>query len=114
MNSHLAQIDFDNLQNVASPRFGNNAKLADVVSGPYSIVTFSFFGAGILLLLYLISGGLSFMLSGGDPKKVESAKAKITNAFLGFAIIIFAFFIVQALGIILGLEGVKQIFGNRQ
>ncbi len=52
------------------------------------------------------------MLSGGDPKKVESAKGKITNALLGFVLVIFAFFIVQALGLILGLDGVIQVFGR--
>jgi len=112
MNNQIAQIHFDYLQKVSAPKFNSTTRLANLVSGPISIVTISFFGAGVLLLLYLISGGFSYMLSGGDPKKVESAKGKISNALLGFIIVIFAFFIVQALGLILGLDGVIQVFGR--
>ncbi len=113
--NQIAQIDFDNLQNVASPNYNSSKQFADLIyhfnylnSG--GIVSYIFFGAGVLLLVYLISGGLQFMFSGGDEKKVIAAKGKITNAFLGFAIVIFAYFVVQLLALILGLSTVSNLF----
>jgi hypothetical protein len=50
------------------------------------------------------------MTSQGDPKAAQSAQGKITNAIIGFVIIILAFFIVQLAGQLLGIEG--TVFGN--
>ena len=71
-----------------------------------------FGAAGIALLIYLILGGFQMMTSRGDPKAAQSAQAKITNALIGFVIIIIAFFIVQLFGQLLGLQNTSfgQIF----
>lgn len=66
--------------------------------------------AGFLLLLYLIFGGFSYMMSGGDPKAAESAKQKITNAVIGFVIIFVAYWLVQLLGMILGVTQFQEVF----
>ena len=50
------------------------------------------------------------MLSGGDPKATESAKQKITNAVIGFVIIFVAYWLVQLLGMVLGIAQFKQVF----
>jgi hypothetical protein len=52
--------------------------IGDVVS---AVLPYLFAGAGLILLLYLIFGGLSLMLSRGDPKAVQAAKDKITTAY---------------------------------
>jgi len=69
-----------------------------------------FGAAGIALLIYLILGGFQMMTSRGDPKAAQSAQAKITNAAIGFIIIIFAYFIVQIFGRIFGIE--NTLFGQ--
>lgn len=74
------------------------------------IIPYLFGAAGLLLLLYLIWGGFGYMLSQGDPKAAESAKQKITNALIGFIIIFVAYWLVQLLGIILGVTPFQQIF----
>lgn len=51
--------------------------------------------AGLALFAYLVWGGFSFLTSGGDPKAMEQAKGKITNAIVGFLIIFLAYWIVQ-------------------
>lgn len=43
--------------------------------------------AGIAVLFYLIWGGYNWMTSGGDPQKVSAARARITHALIGLAII---------------------------
>ncbi|OGM55857.1 hypothetical protein A3F62_05580 [Candidatus Woesebacteria bacterium RIFCSPHIGHO2_12_FULL_44_11] len=63
--------------------------------------------AGVLLLLYLLSGGFKLMTSAGDPKKIEGGKKIIMNAIIGFVIIFVAYWLVQALGLILNLPGIS-------
>lgn len=70
--------------------------------------------AGIILLLYLLYGGLQYLTSAGDPKKTQEAQGKITQALIGFFIIFAAYWIVQILASILGIEKIKQIFGGQE
>jgi hypothetical protein len=74
------------------------------------ILPYVFGAAAIALLIYLVLGGLQVMTSQGEPKAMQSAQAKITNAVIGFVIIIIAFFIVQLIGQLFGLQG--TLFGT--
>ncbi len=71
---------------------GKFPNLASVVTQAIPIV---FSLAGVILLVFLIWGGLDYMLSMGDPKKAETGKNKITNALIGFIIIFVSYWIVQ-------------------
>lgn len=42
---------------------------------------------GLALLLYLVWGGLEWVMAGGDKTKVENARAKITQGIIGMAIL---------------------------
>ncbi|HJY98422.1 MAG TPA: hypothetical protein VJ227_01770 [Patescibacteria group bacterium] len=68
--------------------------------------------AGITLLIYLILGGFQLMTSRGDPKAIQAAQGKITNAVIGFVIIIIAYFLVNLLGQIFNIEQFGPIFGK--
>jgi len=106
----LAQ-NLEEIQSKAFPKFafsGEQGNIGSIVSG---FLNYLFPLAGILLLLYLIFGGFGLMTSGGDPKAVQSAKSKITNALVGFLIIFAAYWIVQILGTVLGIEAITNIFG---
>ena len=72
-----------------SPGFQN---LGDIIT---KLLKYLFPFAGLLLFAYLIIGGFSFLTSGGDPKAMEQAKGKVTNAIVGFLIIFLAYWIVQ-------------------
>ncbi|MCX6705129.1 MAG: hypothetical protein NT162_02215 [Candidatus Woesebacteria bacterium] len=108
----LAQLDFSKitlpttgtgLVNINDP----GLKIGNVIGAtlPY------FFGAaGIALLVYLVLGGLQMITSRGDPKAMQGAQTKITNALIGFVIVIFAFFIVQIFGQVFGLQ--DTLFGQ--
>lgn len=61
--------------------------------------------AGLLLFFYLIWGGFSYLTSGGDPKNMEQAKGKVTNAIVGFIIVFIAFWLVQLLDFMFGSPG---------
>jgi len=68
-----------------------------------ALVPYIFALAGLALLFILIWGGFELMTSAGDPKKMESAKGKITNAVVGFIVIFVAYWLVQILEVIFGL-----------
>lgn len=107
----MPKIDFP-FKGVEVPSVGgavnpNSANLGEIISG---LLPYLFTGAGLLLLLYLIYGGLQLMLSRGDPKAVESAKGKITGALIGFIIVFAAYWLVQIIASILGLKNILDIF----
>lgn len=52
-------------------------------------------GAGIFVLINLITAGYGFISAGGDPKKVENAWAKIQRSLIGLVIIVAAVAIIS-------------------
>jgi hypothetical protein len=50
--------------------------------------------AGIVLFILLVSGGLKFITSGGDPKAVDGAKKTITYAVGGLIVILLSYLIL--------------------
>src|SRR3990170_5850786 len=101
-------IDFPALEPTAAPKF-SGANLGKIVS---ELVKYLFPFAGLLMLLYLLFGGYKYMLSRGDPKALAEAKGAITTAIIGFVIVFVAFWIVQIIGVILGLNQITVIFGT--
>ena len=61
---------------------------------------------GIIMLVLLISGGLMFIIGAGsqDSKKSAQAKSMITDALIGFAVVFLAYFIIQIIQVITGLQ----------
>jgi hypothetical protein len=105
----LAQITGRDLKYLES-KIGLNfigGNLGDIIS---TLLPYLFTLAGFLLLLYLIYGGFELMISTGDPKKIQEAKGKITNALVGFIIIFAAYWLVQIVSGILGIEVFREIF----
>lgn len=71
------------------------SKVAAVFSMIIGLLTI----VGIILLLFnIISAGIMWINSGGDPQKVETAQKKLTNSFIGLILVIGAVFIVSLLG----------------
>jgi len=71
-----------------------------------SIIRNSIVLASIILLALLIFGGITFIINAGngDSKKAEQGKSAITNAIIGFIIVLFAFIIIQIIQVITGLN----------
>ncbi|HSX48985.1 MAG TPA: pilin [Candidatus Saccharimonadales bacterium] len=93
--------------NLTTSVFGVGTTLGDIIN---KAIPWIFTISGMILLIYLIFGGIQLMLSGGDPKNAGAAKAHITNALVGFIIIFVSFWIVQLVGVIFGLSGVTSVF----
>lgn len=103
----LAQINFGELENVSGFKF-TGGTLGDII---YAAIPYIFAFAGVLLFIYLISGGFAYMTSGGDPKKTSAAQGQITNAIIGILLVLLAYIIVQVVGRIFALPDFKSIFG---
>ncbi len=60
----------------------------------------------LLLLILLIVGGIQFIMGAGsdDPKKAQAAKSMITDALIGFVIVFCAYFIIQIIEVVTGLN----------
>ena len=47
--------------------------------------------AGLLVVVFLIWGGLQFVISDGDPKRIQNAKNTLLYAIVGLVLVIAAF-----------------------
>ncbi|HPT66142.1 MAG TPA: hypothetical protein PK257_02410 [Candidatus Woesebacteria bacterium] len=70
------------------------------------ILKYSLMLAGIILLSLLIFGGITFIMNAGkgDSKKADQGKSAITNAAIGFIIVLLAYTIIQIIGKITGVN----------
>jgi len=75
--------------------------IGDIVS---RLLIYVFPIAGILTFIFLLYGGFHLIIAQGDEEGIRESKAKITNAIIGFLIIFLAYWIVQILEIILGIQ----------
>lgn len=64
--------------------------------------------AGLILLGMLIMGGITYMTSAGDEKVLTRAKQQMTNAVIGFVIIVMSYWIVRIIGTIFGLPNILR------
>lgn len=60
--------------------------------------------AGIVLFVLLITGGIKYITSGGDPKAVEGAKKTITYAIGGLLVILLSYLILVLIENITGAK----------
>jgi hypothetical protein len=98
------------LNKIQSGAFPGNTIPTNVGGLIGTILPYIFGIAAILLLIYLVAGGLSMMLSRGDPKAMQAAQSQITNALIGFVIVFFAFTLVALIGKVLGITVFGSIF----
>ncbi len=87
---------------------GVNGTIGSVVS---RAIPFVLGFAGIGLLLMILAAGFSMLTSAGDAKKLEGGKQQLTNAIVGFLIVFVAFWVVQIVGKIFGIQEFFDIFG---
>lgn len=68
---------------------------------------------GIAAIFLMIHAGSKFVLSSGDPKRVEEARNTLIYAVLGLIIIAAAFLIVNLVGRATGVDCIKlNVFGS--
>ena len=73
-------------------------KLISSIGGLFFIFAFC------LTFLYLLTGGISWLTSGGDKAKLTEARDKITNALVGLVIVAAAYAVFALVGQFFGLD----------
>lgn len=58
----------------------------------------------LAFLLFLAWGGVEWVTAGGDKGKVEEAQKKITNGFIGLAVLVASYAIVAFVQEVLGIN----------
>ena len=69
-----------------------------------TFVYWAFNFVGIVAAIFIIISGAKFITSGGDPKKVDSARRTFVFAIIGLLVVFLAFFFLNVLS---NLTGVK-------
>lgn len=65
--------------------------------------------AGLLSVVFIFIGGISFILSGGQEEKIKQAVSTIRYAIIGLIVTILAIVIVSTVGKALGLDIIRYI-----
>lgn len=74
--------------------------LLDIVA---TFIAFALIAASILCLVFIIVGGISFILSAGDEDKIKKAVHTIRYAIIGLIVTFVAFFAVSFIARILDI-----------
>lgn len=78
-----------------------------------AVLSFVMVIAALLVLMYLIWGGIEWITSGGDKGKTESARNKITAAVIGLIVLAAAYAIFLLVIRFLGFESTDDLFNVR-
>lgn len=89
-----------NIGDEAKSRVAINTDLGTFVSKSISAIIMV---AGLATFMYLILGGVQWIMSAGDKGKLEEAKSKITNGIVGLAIVASAWSIYLLLDYFFGI-----------
>lgn len=60
---------------------------------------------GGLAVIFIVIGGIRYIMAGGDPKSTDSARNQITGALIGLVIALLAVVIVNIVGNFFGTSG---------
>ena len=75
--------------------------LGELVS---NLLNIAYIVAGAFFLIQVVLGGIQWINAGGDPKAMESARNRITNAVIGLVIVVAAFAITLIFTTLLGVN----------
>ncbi len=91
-----------------SDTFGNLEKLTipSIISGSISLIMLV---VALIFFFMLVWGGLRWVTSQGEEKAVAAARAQITNALIGLAIVFAAWAIMKLIDLVFGIKIIEGI-----
>lgn len=101
------------LEGITNPAL--SARLQSMTGGQFlgslisSLIGLALIIAALVFFFMLLIGGIQWMTSGGDPKAVESARGRITNAIIGLTIVFSVWAIMMILEAFLGITIVSGV-----
>ncbi|RJQ24472.1 hypothetical protein C4577_07875 [Candidatus Parcubacteria bacterium] len=90
-------------------KFENVATINCIPIVVQNVVNFMMLFSGFVAVFLIIYAGVTFVISGGDKEKIESAKKTLTYSILGLLFIIFSYLILIFIS---DITGVGQIVGR--
>jgi len=67
---------------------------------------------GVAFILFLVWGGIEWLIAGGDKGKIEDAQKKITNSVIGLAILVASYSIAFFIEKVFKINILQPIFPN--
>ena len=92
----------------------SSLKQVSVTSMISSAINIVLIIVSVVFFFILVIGGLKWITSGGDEKKVAAARAQITNALIGLAIVFAAWAILALIKTLFGVDIGGSGFGLPQ
>lgn len=65
---------------------------------------------GVAFLIFLIWGGLEYLVAGGDKTKIENAQHKISDAMIGLAILVASYAITLFIQAVFKINILQPVF----
>ena len=92
--------------NIVPDAASNFTTLTDITFGGIvsGVITLAFILAAIIAFAFLVFGGITWITSGGDKAKTESARNMITAALVGLLIVFAAWAILSLIQIFFGVS----------
>ncbi len=75
--------------------------IAKIVSSVIGLMTIA---AGIWFLFQFITGGINWIGAGGDKSKLQSARDRLTNSFVGLIVVVAGWAILALAGTFFGVD----------
>lgn len=89
-----------NIGDETQSRVAINTDLGSFISRTISAIILV---AGLATLMYIVYGGIQWIMSSGDKGKLEEARGKITNGIIGLAVVASAWAIYLLLDYFFGI-----------
>lgn len=102
--TNLGNIGGAGLGPFGSQTFSGESALAAITRGISAIIGFMTIAGGIWFMFQMLFGGYEWISSGGDTKKLTSARERITHGFIGLTIVVGAWALLAVVGQFLGYD----------
>lgn len=93
-------MDFSTPKPIRNP-LAPDYEIGKIISGALGLIMIF---AAIICFIFLVTGGMSWITSGGDKAAVETARNRIMNAIIGLILILSVWAIINLLFPMLGLS----------
>ncbi len=105
----LPDVDITKLLDSSNQETKGLSKITNIgdifTKGGFDLINIIFIIIGLIFFANLIMVGWEYMLSTGDPKKVQAASSRLTNGFIGLIMAVVAFIVVRLISQVFGLGG---------
>lgn len=94
-------LDTESTKSIGSTPLGQDQKFFLIF---WTIVKNLYLVAGIILMFFLIAGGLGMIINAGNAEKLKQSSQTVTSAVIGYLIMFAAYWLVRIVEIVFGVK----------